>query len=234
MCGGTSAGICQGVLPGGLSPRVRGNPTPPSDAPEGRRSIPACAGEPDSPARITPAERVYPRVCGGTVNAGAGRPGRGGLSPRVRGNLIPAVTQMNDFGSIPACAGEPHRRNCSSYCPSVYPRVCGGTDGSPQHVHRVAGLSPRVRGNPLPPLPAKVAPRSIPACAGEPPQARRDGYNIPVYPRVCGGTGVPGDGVLPRQGLSPRVRGNRLLWRVGVADRGSIPACAGEPPARTR
>ena len=37
--------------------------------------------------------------------------------------------------------------------------------------------------------------------------------------------------VPPAVGLSPRVRGNRLRLDAGAAARGSIPACAGEPPS---
>ena len=55
----------------GLSPRVRGNPTPNTEYIYGNRSIPACAGEPILWQTIGTRRRVYPRVCGGTpaVNA---------------------------------------------------------------------------------------------------------------------------------------------------------------------
>ena len=50
----------------------------------------------------------------------------------------------------------------------VYPRVCGGTY-YPWHGRGfVQGLSPRVRGNPLPVAPDQEIAGSIPACAGEP------------------------------------------------------------------
>ena len=50
-----------------------------------------------------------------------------------------------------------------------------------------------------------------------------------VYPRVCGGASRTEDATPPSRGLSPRVRGSRLL--VGGLRRcdGSIPASAGEP-----
>ena len=76
VCGGTDTGSATLWSSNGLSPRVRGNPM-------GRRSIPACAGEPPRPGSCG-TERVYPRVCGGTIS----RLG----------------------GSIPACAGEPGMR----------------------------------------------------------------------------------------------------------------------------
>ena len=74
-----------------------------------------------------------------------------------------------------------------------------------------------------------IAPRSIPACAGEPARPHRQSRPDPVYPRVCGGT--PGNPRVrsPAAGLSPRVRGNRGANAFPAAAARSIPACAGEP-----
>ena len=49
-----------------------------------------------------------------------------------------------------------------------------------------------------------------------------------VYPRVCGGS--PGRRLVAciSAGLSPRVRGKRLVYQAAAAGAGSIPACAGE------
>ena len=70
----------------GLSPRVRGNPSPKRIPPFVVGSIPACAGEPTpSPGNDSGAE-VYPRVCGGTGMTIPMRKLCNGLSPRVRGN----------------------------------------------------------------------------------------------------------------------------------------------------
>ena len=55
------------ALGGGLSPRVRGNHAHADGAQEDDRSIPACAGEPDSHGVQTRRVKVYPRVCGGTT-----------------------------------------------------------------------------------------------------------------------------------------------------------------------
>ncbi len=91
------------------------------------------------------------------------------------------------------------------------------------------GLSPRVRGNPRPlPVPPHI-PRSIPACAGEPPDYD-GGPGLPrVYPRVCGGTSTTPSHTVDSTGLSPRVRGNRVPRDRGRRGARSIPACAGEP-----
>ena len=59
---------------------------------------------------------VYPRVCGGTWDVDYNDGAVKGLSPRVRGNLLPALREGRAVGSIPACAGEPlnsPRPNCT-------------------------------------------------------------------------------------------------------------------------
>ena len=115
----------------------------------------------------------------------------------------------------------------------VYPRVCGGTPCRVACVPSLPGLSPRVRGN-LNVTPSQVDTMgSIPACAGEPGSVRRRWGIIRVYPRVCGGTGDKIKTLLRTRGLSPRVRGNRVLDRDGRRRRRSIPACAGEPAPPT-
>ena len=89
-------------------PRVCGG-TPGGCRATGRTtgSIPACAGEPSFIRALAADFRVYPRVCGGTPGPTGERGPRGGLSPRVRGNLAADVGQEHIVGSIPACAGEP-------------------------------------------------------------------------------------------------------------------------------
>ena len=86
-----------------------------------------------------------------------------------------------------------------------------------------------MRGNRPPPNPAEHNRRSIPACAGEPAPPVASLYRGRVYPRVCGGTAILGLVALGIKGLSPRVRGNRIVVGQGIPVRRSIPACAGEP-----
>ena len=66
VCGGTRGSIRAGQFYQGLSPRVRGNRRLVGEDMLGKRSIPACAGEPKSVRRTNILYRVYPRVCGGT------------------------------------------------------------------------------------------------------------------------------------------------------------------------
>ena len=91
------------------------------------------------------------------------------------------------------------------------------------------GLSPRVRGNP-PAVVAFLPPaRSIPACAGEPCASVSISPPGGVYPRVCGGTCIGWRAGKCGRGLSPRVRGNPQIANQLRTNKGSIPACAGEP-----
>ena len=114
----------------------------------------------------------------------------------------------------------------------VYPRVCGGT----YHIGILGagqgGLSPRVRGNLAGTFAGHSYPRSIPACAGEPPPHYGLTTHWPVYPRVCGGTPRCVPRLRRGQGLSPRVRGNPVGKSGLERFQGSIPACAGEPDRR--
>ena len=233
MCGGTYGDAYQSAWTAGLSPRVRGNRLCRSNACLWPRSIPACAGEPQC---LNPNFRwsaVYPRVCGGTSNSDGSVSAYRGLSPRVRGNLPDLVLCRERVRSIPACAGEPHKHPAPPTPAQVYPRVCGGTAASVSPPSRLAGLSPRVRGNPAPSRRPLAERGSIPACAGEPRAGVADWQGWRVYPRVCGGTRPSRIPESITSGLSPRVRGNPDVNVDSRLRRGSIPACAGEPPSST-
>ena len=231
VCGGTAAASVRRPWRAGLSPRVRGNPRPVSRRYRPRGSIPACAGEPDVRAGPWTPARVYPRVCGGTRRRCGSRLWVEGLSPRVRGNHGRSRERKSCSRSIPACAGEPRSSAPVKTISRVYPRVCGGTDVRRDGVGRLAGLSPRVRGNPHPEAGVDVDRGSIPACAGEPGAVAAVGVAREVYPRVCGGT-IEISYPDPRAtGLSPRVRGNPTSTTCPGSTPWSIPACAGEPQA---
>ena len=249
MCGGTTCRCCAGCWPGGLSPRVRGNPPAIHFSAGSPRSIPACAGEPFKKIPIAERAGVYPRVCGGTSTAYCQVPAAAGLSPRVRGNPQRMATDAHARRSIPACAGEPltspPMTPCGRSIPAcagepveaaghqdaaqVYPRVCGGTATRRAARPPERGLSPRVRGNPPVVFEVLGDVGSIPACAGEPPCCISPIRPAKVYPRVCGGTAACPGGIWTTTGLSPRVRGNPPLPVRRSALVRSIPVCAGEP-----
>ena len=188
MCGGSQRPHpALAILPG-LSPRVRGIPQRPKRGDAGRRSIPACAGDPRAAAVLLCANKVYPRVCGGSIRCAPPTLPVCGLSPRVRG--IPEVRAgaPSTGGSIPACAGDPSCHRRPLHLTRVYPRVCGGSENSLDRFGGVRGLSPRVRGIRLRDGEIIDGVGSIPACAGDP---GADGTSVgifEVYPRVCGGS----------------------------------------------
>ena len=233
VCGGTAARRRGPGRIEGLSPRVRGNLGLCVKDWRFVGSIPACAGEPPPTTTRRVRVWVYPRVCGGTVLVARLVDGFYGLSPRVRGNHKENKLAPDLQRSIPACAGEPSSRAGKRGRDGVYPRVCGGTYLSYLDKLLFRGLSPRVRGNLMRRFGARFRSGSIPACAGEPPRARRGRGQQRVYPRVCGGTlaGLPAS--LRESGLSPRVRGNRPAGGARRAGARSIPACAGEPSPAT-
>ena len=200
----------------------------------GPGSIPACAGEPAIVPLSWLRPGVYPRVCGGTSRSSYVVPFVRGLSPRVRGNRPGGSPRVVLEGSIPACAGEPWRRQASRTSRRVYPRVCGGTNCDSADSGIVKGLSPRVRGNPPRPSLPYFSHGSIPACAGEPPRRRSRPPQGSVYPRVCGGTTRGRRCCRSHPGLSPRVRGNPWRGDSSLATTRSIPACAGEPRSGAR
>ena len=132
-------------------------------------------------------------------------------------------------GSIPARAGEPRCCPTAASASRVYPRACGGTTYRVEAATNVHGLSPRVRGNPSYTVCPRPPFRSIPARAGEPIIGQAPNGLDKVYPRACGGTAAQDRHVTAYDGLSPRVRGNRVGPAVANCGRRSIPARAGEP-----
>ena len=168
-----------------------------------------------------------------------------------------ASQRTENSRSIPACTGEPGDAIHGGCYQRVYPRVYGGTELPRTENGLDHGLSPRVRGNHKEPDRSDWYTRSIPACTGEPWSDTRRGRISRVYPRVYGGTQADQRGEYHRYGLSPRVRGNPYSSALGlpraqvyprvyggtdigreliesVPDRGSIPACTGEPRLRRR
>ena len=187
---------------------------------------------------------------GGTPHRPEQRQYLEGLSPRVRGNRGQKGHLYLRSGSIPACTGEPQGPQNPSLTEKVYPRVYGGTESALRTTGTVAGLSPRVRGNPSAGVDADSQERSIPACTGEPwaPATRPGGttvyprvYGEPssppphtphskVYPRVYGGTRGTPPKVCSFYGLSPRVRGTRGYYGKVIDYCGLSPRVRGNHP----
>ena len=189
-CGGTADRMVRPVSLTGLSPRVRGNPIARSEILGCHGSIPASAGEPCEFKGAKVLNAVYPRECGGTIQAARCCLPSGGLSPRVRGNRLPALVTSTRAGSIPASAGEPRAAGVLACAVGVYPRECGGTMTVYIVIRNPPGLSPRVRGT------------RLPRCLMSSPQG--------LSPRVRGNPVSSLTNTTPRRSI-PRVRGNRTL-----------------------
>ena len=84
--GGTGSRGLEARLPGGLSPRARGNPVGTDTPVFWDGTIPACAGEPPRVPCNAWKDRDYPRVRGGTDALAIVPDAVLGLSPRARGN----------------------------------------------------------------------------------------------------------------------------------------------------
>ncbi len=194
-----------------------------------KRSIPACTGEPRIKDLSLIIFAVYPRVYGGTRDIRIRNVNVIGLSPRVRGNQCRHIRLKTPLWSIPACTGEPEPSSTSACVARVYPRVYGGTGRMQLYPLNPHGLSPRVRGNHRLGKKAIMDVGSIPACTGEPSCNASNNSNGTVYPRVYGGTIPDISRPAKERGLSPRVRGNRIVHSLHRHRVGSIPACTGEP-----
>ena len=175
---------------------------------------------------------VYPRACGGT-----------------EWGLLACNEAF--FGSIPAHAGEPGVFPHPVRRQWVYPRACGGTRGRVPPGPLDKGLSPRMRGNRAIVGQGIILAGSIPAHAGEPQHPSRPRSRSRVYPRACGGTvgahlvsarrrgSIPAHAGEPstpsaaptiHAGLSPRMRGNLMMWTtIPACRRGLSPLMRGNP-----
>ena len=216
----------------GLSPRVRGSPSFNPLPPYKPGSIPAGAGQPRKTSASSIPIRVYPRGCGAATPSMATISQSHGLSPRVRGSRHPRLTPRQKPGSIPAGAGQPHGPRRNTRPAEVYPRGCGAARLEDGEIRRVKGLSPRVRGSPLPRMYHRLGNRSIPAGAGQPSTHLESGHLKGVYPRGCGAARSTIQVHQRGNGLSPRVRGSHRGCPAAPTARGSIPAGAGQPQLR--
>ncbi len=213
----------------GLSPCVRGYPHPAQCGAYRQWSIPVCTGLPTTTSAIRHSGWVYPRVYGAT-HLPRREPSRSrGLSPCVRGYQRLTAICATSMGSIPVCTGLPTGEQTNSDQQKVYPRVYGATMYPPSRSHSARGLSPCVRGYLQRRVDWLTEQGSIPVCTGLPPAAGRASCHPGVYPRVYGATTGEAAHWTFAKGLSPCVRGYRVLPGPPSRGKGSIPVCTGLP-----
>ena len=208
---------------------MRGNQIKKSKARMKDGSIPTHAGKPKIAEDYPELGKVYPHACGETTSRSPLNTTFKGLSPRMRGNLGKILVIIEILGSIPTHAGKPGRAVNWRLRHGVYPHACGETADIRLTVKFAEGLSPRVRGNPEWPRLAWLVPGSIPTRAGKPTRSGPTISSSRVYPHACGETGISYRYHAFFEGLSPRVRGNRMFVVVCLEPIGSIPTRAGKP-----
>ncbi len=151
----------------GSSPRVRGTGWHPAIEELVTAVHPRVCGEQAaSRPGLTPRAGSSPRVRGTGLAGNGYNRGFSGSSPRVRGTVPRGSRAPVARRFIPACAGNRSRWWRAPAATPVHPRVCGEQTLDDGTVVEASGSSPRVRGTGLEQLPAEVADRFIPACAG--------------------------------------------------------------------
>ncbi len=156
-----------------------------------------------------------------------------GPSPRTRGNHFLATLDGNVLGTIPADAGEPGLATVTMPPFWDHPRGRGGTLGESSFDKRLEGPSPRTRGNHDIHPGADGYRGTIPADAGEPPYSWKRTCISGDHPRGRGGTVSCHSALAEFVGPSPRTRGNQSKGACDGGGLWTIPADAGEPPARS-
>ena len=171
----------------GRSPRARGSLEGDNAGAGLGGAIPACAGEPPTPATVGRSQGGDPRVRGGARHSARPREGSRGRSPRARGSPEDVRRRLAGRGAIPACAGEPMAEGQAPPASRGDPRVRGGAPSGHAGEPPVPGRSPRARGSLRLAMASDRGVGAIPACAGEPATRHAAAAWRGGDPRVRGG-----------------------------------------------
>ena len=151
-----------------------------------------------------------------------------GSPPRVRGKREPDVSEFENGGLTPACAGKTGEVIAEVRADAAHPRVCGENVANEIRGNERRGSPPRVRGKPAPPETDRGATRLTPACAGKTAPRVAEESMPAAHPRVCGENNVEQDWIAFTRGSPPRVRGKHAGGELGLAAGRLTPACAGK------
>ncbi len=147
---------------------------------------PACAGKRSCAACPSSRQGDHPRVCGEKDAAPSPGVMDEGSPPRVRGKVNSLITNYNNVGITPACAGKSGQGRLYLGVLWDHPRVCGEKRLEAEISGNARGSPPRVRGKACPQLRSVCRCRITPACAGK----SKAGSILPLlrkdHPRVCG------------------------------------------------
>ena len=150
-----------------------------------------------------------------------------GSSPRLRGTLLAVKNREPPPRFIPAPAGNTGGLVCAHGLDPVHPRACGEHSLKLRADRVGGGSSPRLRGTLHRVHLGQVAPRFIPAPAGNTrAKITADEWRA-VHPRACGEHKCRARGDERHGGSSPRLRGTRETSVCNGCVKRFIPAPAG-------
>ncbi len=191
----------------GLSPLARGTLHGFGFLFDGRRFIPAGAGNTYIRAKNKATATVYPRWRGEHFYSVNNRSLIVGLSPLARGTPAVGTVKLRYCRFIPAGAGNTIEIVFGIYSEAVYPRWRGEHNEYWSSILMRRGLSPLARGTPPPVRLTPAQRRFIPAGAGNTRASTSSGIMIPVYPRWRGEHYMISNSWVYSDGLSPLARG---------------------------
>jgi len=217
----------------GSSPRLRGTHCRLLAQRNGRRFIPAPAGN----ALPVTVRRwgfpVHPRACGERYSYSNAGDECDGSSPRLRGTRLRHELRRLLRRFIPAPAGNAwHRLDRRCYRP-VHPRACGERCPMLDGVEKYVGSSPRLRGTRREYNIREQQARFIPAPAGNAEIFTTGDPFDPVHPRACGERPVGLSAGLLAHGSSPRLRGTLEGAEPGRLPTAVHPRACGERAVNT-
>ncbi len=219
---------------GGPSPLARGTHTWAAAAKSGYRTIPARAGNTGSRALANPREGDHPRSRGEHgPRSRTSRP-RTGPSPLARGTPKAAQSEVGDYRTIPARAGNTNHHGTHPPAHPDHPRSRGEHEGRIGGRAHDQGPSPLARGTLLDLAVRQQARGTIPARAGNTNAGVRTAFQPGDHPRSRGEHGRYACGRSNRVGPSPLARGTLHLSRASARRRRTIPARAGNTPSESR
>ena len=214
----------------GSSPRGRGTQRADPRRADGRRFIPARAGNTTCCPGSMRRSSVHPRAGGEHVSPAGASSAWSGSSPRGRGTPLLDVQHRREQRFIPARAGNTKSLMPHPHSGPVHPRAGGEHRMAPPCALRRGGSSPRGRGTPAGGLSQARGGRFIPARAGNTRPRACSLSPRTVHPRAGGEHPTGSDALLRTFGSSPRGRGTHLGHGRRHAQRRFIPARAGNTP----
>ena len=170
----------------GSSPLARGTPSGDPPRPDGRRFIPARAGNTRNPASFQVTSSVHPRSRGEHERAAGIEVTAAGSSPLARGTPPPVAAHVAVPRFIPARAGNTGGLADVARLRAVHPRSRGEHFLDQINAHKAIGSSPLARGTLAGEADDRRLDRFIPARAGNTGTCRRPNVPISVHPRSRG------------------------------------------------